>query len=110
MTDQRGEGFPRTVQGTVDVGAFERPGNVGPATVYTVNLTSATGAGSGNSGDLVYCIGLADANTSLAGSVIEFDPTVFATHRRSLNRRRPRRRWADHDRRTGLKPRHRQWR
>ena len=60
----------------------------GNPTYYTVNLTSDTGASSGidsfptagtPSGDLSYCIGLANANTSSAGSVIDFDPTVFAT-------------------------------
>ncbi len=51
--------------------------NVGLQTVYTVDLTSASGTGSGNAGDLVYCIGLANANTNPAGSVLEFDPSVF---------------------------------
>jgi len=76
-TDQRGAGFPRTSEGTVDIGAYERPVAGGPATVYTVDLTSASGTGSGNSGDLVYAINQANANTNPAGSVIEFAPTVF---------------------------------
>ncbi len=76
-TDERGEGFPRTSGGTVDIGAYERPVTTGPATVYTVDLTSASGTGSGNAGDLVYTVNQADANTNPAGSVIEFDPTVF---------------------------------
>ena len=41
-------------------------------------MLSDTGAGSGTTGDLTYCIGLADGNTSSAGSVIQFDPTVFS--------------------------------
>jgi hypothetical protein len=77
--DQRGIGFPRTISGTVDIGAFERPTVIGSPTIYTVNLTSANGTGSGNSGDLVYVIGQADANPNLAGSIVQFDPTVFAT-------------------------------
>ena len=48
-------------------------------TVYTVDLTSANGTGSGNAGDLVYTIGLANANPTPGGSIIQFDPTVFAT-------------------------------
>ena len=42
-----------------------------------VNLTSDTDAGSGTTGDLLYCITQANANTNTAGSEIEFDPTVF---------------------------------
>ena len=42
-TDQRGAGFPRIINGTVDIGAFESP-MFGNPTVYTVNLTSDTGA------------------------------------------------------------------
>ena len=76
--DQRGPGFPRIVS-TVDIGAFETSGGPSIPTVYTVNLTSATGAGSGNAGDLAYVIGRADANSNSGGSVINFDPTVFAT-------------------------------
>ena len=53
--------------------------NVYIATVYTVDLTSASGAGSGTAGDLVYTIGLANANTNPGGSIIQFDPTVFAS-------------------------------
>ena len=51
--------------------------NIYVPTIYTVDLTSASGAGSGNSGDLVYVIGLANADTNIAGSLIEFDPSVF---------------------------------
>ena len=58
----------------------------GNPTSYTVNLTSDTGASSGTdastgnpSGDLLWAIEQANANTNSAGSVIGFDPTVFAT-------------------------------
>ena len=47
------------------------------ATVYTVNATTDTGAGSGTTGDLLYCIDQANANPKTAGSLIQFDPTVF---------------------------------
>src|SRR5580698_8537784 len=58
----------------------------GNPTNYTVNLTSDTGTSSGTdantgdpSGDLLWAITQANANTNPAGSVIDFDPTVFAT-------------------------------
>ena len=54
-------------------------------TYYTVNLLSDTGASSGTdsttgdpSGDLLWAVTEANANTNPAGSVINFDPTVFA--------------------------------
>ena len=82
-TDQRGAGFPRIVSGMVDIGAFESP-VFGEPTVYTVNLTSDTGSSSGIdattgtlSGDLLWAINQANGNINPAGSVIEFDPTVF---------------------------------
>ncbi len=59
----------------MDIGAVQHP-----TTIYTVDLTSANGTGSGNSGDLVYVIGQANAN-NYAGSLIVFDPTVFASPR-----------------------------
>jgi hypothetical protein len=49
------------------------------ATVYTVNATTDTGAGSGTTGDLLYCINQANANSNPGGSRIQFDPTVFGT-------------------------------
>ncbi len=49
------------------------------ATIYTVNSTTDTGAGSGTRGDLLYCIDQANANTNAGGSEIEFDPKVFGT-------------------------------
>jgi hypothetical protein len=51
----------------------------GGPTNYTVNSTGSSSSGTGTSGTLPYVIGLADANTNTAGSVIGFDPTVFAT-------------------------------
>ncbi len=47
------------------------------ATVYTVNAITDTGAGSGTTGDLLYCIDQANANPNTDGSLIQFDPTVF---------------------------------
>ncbi|MGO9469265.1 MAG: beta strand repeat-containing protein, partial [Isosphaeraceae bacterium] len=103
-TDQRGAGFPRIVDGGVDIGAYERaaPASTGlvsspnpsvygqtitltatvtagsPATVYTVNSTGSGSSGTGTSGTLPYVISQADLNPNLAGSVILFAPTVFS--------------------------------
>ncbi len=74
-TDQRGPGFPRTADGTVDIGAYE----LGSPQPFMVESFTSTGTGSGNAGDLVYCVEQANANPDPAGSVIEFDPTAFAT-------------------------------
>ena len=49
------------------------------ATLYTVDAITDTGAGSGTTGDLLYCIDQANANSNTDGSLIEFDPTVFGT-------------------------------
>ena len=49
----------------------------GSPTIYTVDLTSDTGSGSNNKGDLLYCVTQANANSNAAGSEIQFDPTVF---------------------------------
>ena len=51
----------------------------GNPTIYTVNSTGNGTTGTGDSGTLPYVIGQANANTNAAGSVIEFDPTLFAT-------------------------------
>ena len=49
-------------------------------TVYTVDLTSDSGTGSGNGGDIAYVINQANANTTNpAGSLIQFDLSVFRT-------------------------------
>jgi hypothetical protein len=47
--------------------------------VFTVDSTTDTGAGSGNAGDVAYVIGLANQNPNPAGSLIQFSPAVFAT-------------------------------
>lgn len=52
------------------------------ATVYTVDVATDSapttgGSGSGTTGDLRYCITQANSNTSAAGSVIQFAPSVF---------------------------------
>jgi hypothetical protein len=62
--------------GTVTVTVATPPATGGTPTTYTVNLTSDTGA----TGDLYWAISQANATTNPAGTVIEFDPTVFATH------------------------------
>ena len=60
---------------------FTAPAGLDPlATYYLVNLTSDTGASSSaTSGDLLWAITQANANTNTHGSVITFDPTVFAS-------------------------------
>jgi hypothetical protein len=55
--------------------------NLLSATIYTVDAVTDTGAGSGTTGDLQYVIDQADANPNPDGSLIQFDPTVFATPR-----------------------------
>jgi CSLREA domain-containing protein len=45
---------------------------------YTVNSLTDTNTGTGNSGDLRYCID--HANFNPGANTITFDPTVFATH------------------------------
>ena len=49
------------------------------ATLYTVNAITDTGAGSGTTGDLLYCIDQANANPNTDGSLIQFDQTVFGS-------------------------------
>ncbi|MFI5455752.1 MAG: beta strand repeat-containing protein [Isosphaerales bacterium] len=73
--DQRGKGFPRSADGIVDIGAYE----LGYPKPFMVESFTSTGTGTGNAGDLVYCIEQANANPDPAGSVIQFDPTAFAT-------------------------------
>jgi len=80
--DQRRVGYPRVVNGAVDIGAFENPA-FGNPTVYRVDRTSDTGAFSGNdaatasSGDLLWAVTQANANTNPAGSNITFNiPTT----------------------------------
>ena len=51
----------------------------GSPTIYTVNSTGNGTTGTGNSGTLPYVIGQANANSNIAGSEIQFDPTVFKT-------------------------------
>src|SRR5262245_43362487 len=46
-------------------------------TGFNVNATTDAGAGTGNSGDLRYC--LAQANSTAGADTITFDPTVFAS-------------------------------
>ena len=74
-----GVGYRLQVSGFGLPGATTDPFNVYLQTIYTVDLTSASGAGSGDRGDLVYVIGLANANPDPYGSLIQFDPTVFAS-------------------------------
>ena len=73
-TPSRGHGT------TVDIGAYEYtdpPTPLDPlATYYTVTDTSSSAS---DTGSLPYAIAQANANTNTHGSVIEFDPTAFAT-------------------------------
>ena len=52
-------------------------------TVYTVNATTDTGAGTDTggviAGDIAYILHLVDNNSNAGGSLIQFDPTVFGT-------------------------------
>jgi hypothetical protein len=48
--------------------------------IYVVNSTDGGSAGSGNAGTLPYVVGLANSDPNPAGSVIEFDATVFDPH------------------------------
>ena len=77
--DQAGTGYTLQASASGLTPATTNAITVEVPTVYTVDLTSASGAGTGNDGDLVYVVGLANANTNPAGSVIEFDPSVFST-------------------------------
>ena len=72
--DQRGAPFPRVNNSKVDIGAFEFRGTVTPPSAYMVTSSAASGPGS-----LASVIALADADPNSGGSIITFDPTVFAT-------------------------------
>jgi hypothetical protein len=50
---------------------------VGSPTIYTVDVLSDTGTGTGATGDLRYCIDEANVNPNTAGSIIEFAPLLF---------------------------------
>lgn len=56
------------------------PVPTGPS-FYTVDVAAASGAGSGDAGDLAYVVARADADANPFGSVIRFDPAVFSTPR-----------------------------
>jgi hypothetical protein len=58
------------------------------ASLDTVDAITDTGSGSGHAGDLRYVLGLANADPNPAGSLIEFDPKVFAAPR-TITRGRP---------------------
>ncbi len=79
--NQPGAGYTLELSSPGLIAATTNPLNVDVPTAYTVDLTSANGTGSGNSGDLVYVVNQANANPNPAGSVIEFDPTVFGSPR-----------------------------
>ena len=75
---------PRRHRRILELEGLEERVVLSPATIYTVDLTTDTGpmsagSGSGTTGDLRYVINQADANTNTAGSIIQFDPAVFAT-------------------------------
>ena len=62
--------------------------------VFTVDSTTDTGAGSGSSGDIAYVIGLVNQNPNPAGSFIQFSPRFLIRPRRfqwgkSISRKPP---------------------
>ena len=77
--DLAGAGYTLQITSSGLTSATTDPFNVYLRSVFTVDLTSANGSGAGNAGDLVYVIGLANTNTNPGGSIIQFDPTVFAS-------------------------------
>jgi len=52
----------------------------GSPSIYVVNSTDGGNSGNGNTGTLPFVVGLANGDPNPAGSVIEFDPTVFDPH------------------------------
>jgi parallel beta-helix repeat protein/predicted outer membrane repeat protein len=71
-TDQRGTGYPRIVNGTVDIGAFE--GSIPlPQTTFVVTNT----LDDGSVGSLRWAVN--EANSTPGANTITFDATVFAT-------------------------------
>jgi hypothetical protein len=83
----RGGGFPRSTRVTNRVKARgsvfrlewleDRVMLSGSPSIYVVNSTSGADTGTGNTGTLPFVVGLANSDPNTAGSVIEFDPTVF---------------------------------
>ena len=70
-TDQRGVGFLRIVNGTVDIGAFESSG-------FTVTVTSGSGQSTGSltafSAPLVVTVTANNPNEPVAGGLVTFTP------------------------------------
>ena len=80
VTDQPARATPGPSMGSVDIGAFERSGDDRRRRRCIRSMRRPPRVpGRGTTGDLVYVIEQADANANLAGSIIEFDPTVFGT-------------------------------
>ena len=77
--DQAGDGYTLQIASNGLTAATTDAFSVDAPTIFTVDLTSSSGAGSGDAGDLVYVIGLANANTNPGGSEIQFDPNVFGS-------------------------------
>jgi hypothetical protein len=70
---------PRNLRPSVLEALEDRVLMAGNPTAYTVNLLSDDGTGSGRAGDIAYVLSQANADPNPAGSLIQFDPTVFAT-------------------------------
>ncbi|MBH8561146.1 VCBS repeat-containing protein [Nostoc sp. CENA67] len=93
LTDQRGTGFNRVVQGRIDIGAFEANLNLGGLDIITANLGVDTvsvlqGNGSGGFAPAVnYSAGLSPESLALA--VADFDgdskPDVALANRNGFN-------------------------
>ncbi len=76
LTRARNGGAARRGPSVVE-GLEQRTLLSGTPTVYTVNLVSDTGTGTGTTGDLAYVVNQVNSNTNPAGSVIQFDPSIF---------------------------------